>query len=362
VAAQLTGLRQELRRHIEVRALVSTQEAAIVHAEQATNLRKTLEVRAQLAADEAKSYADHGLGVLAASLAAANRVVVDATKRISAVENALASAEFVTRFDNIERELGGMVSDYNTQLRNVEHRIEFVRTSEFIPRLENIERELGRLVNDYNTQLRNVEHRVEFVRSETMYEMQASRYRGSGQAPARTVARITEPAKVEAMRATGLRLNVGCGHIQLDGYLNVDSRALPGIDVVADATNLPFQENELAEIYSSHLVEHFTSHILERVLLPHWSALLQSGGVLTTIAPDGAAMLQALHDGEMEFSDFKEVIFGGQDYDGDFHYNILTPKTFSEALGRVGFKDIVEEYAGRRNGKCLEFKISARKA
>ena len=36
------------------------------------------------------------------------------------------------------------------------------------------------------------------------------------------------------------RLNLGCGHIPLDGYVNVDIRALPGVDVVAPVDALPF--------------------------------------------------------------------------------------------------------------------------
>lgn len=147
----------------------------------------------------------------------------------------------------------------------------------------------------------------------------------------------------------------------LADYLNVDGRELPGVDVIADATHLPFEANELLEIHSAHLVEHFSSHMMERVVLPYWFSLLKSGGTLTTVAPDGAAMLTAVNSGDMPFDDFREVLFGGQEYEGDFHYNLITPESWSDNLNAAGFVKIKVEYAGKRNGKCFEFKISAEK-
>jgi hypothetical protein len=98
------------------------------------------------------------------------------------------------------------------------------------------------------------------------------------------------------------------------------------------------------------------------VLLPYWLAKLQNGGTLTTVVSDGAAMLQAVSNGSMDFDDFREVLFGAQDYDGDFHYNLVTPASYARSLSRAGFIEIREDYVGQRTGKCFEFMISARKA
>lgn len=38
-----------------------------------------------------------------------------------------------------------------------------------------------------------------------------------------------------------IRLNLGCGHIPVKGYINVDARDLPGVDVVADISSLPLK-------------------------------------------------------------------------------------------------------------------------
>jgi len=376
----------DMLRHIEIRALMSVQEAR--HEKDGQALPKLIETRAQIATAEAKAYADQSIGSLSKSLGASNRIVVGMMKRLAETEGTLARlAGTASRIDAIPEILNARITPVEIAMKEEGEaliaRIAPIETAmkedsetlialkdgaaiaraEFTARCDALERELNRIIGDYNAQLRNAEHRIEFIRSETMYEMQAANYRASAPpSPARTEARIVAPAKVEAMRATGLKLNIGCGHIQLDGYLNADSRELPGIDVITDASNIPFAKNELAEIRSSHLVEHFTSHILERVVLPHWHSLLRPDGVLTTIAPDGAAMLEAVAKDEMSFDDFREVLFGGQDYDGDFHYNLITPDTFTGYLLRAGFKDITREYVGKRNGKCFEFKISAKKA
>lgn len=70
-----------------------------------------------------------------------------------------------------------------------------------------------------------------------------------------------------------LRLNLGSGNRPLAGYVNVDSRALPTVDVVADVRSLPFPDGSAAEIEASSLLEHFEDPYavldeIHRVLAP----------------------------------------------------------------------------------------------
>ena len=385
---EIDARHRALMRHIEVRSIAGLREALQASVAERIKLQKVIESRATIAGAEARAYADESVGALSKSLAASNRVVVNTVKRVNALElellakaNALAEAQSSTAEQLAETEEKvlsriNLVPDIlNARIKPLDEAIDNIAKSllkineipsvprEIIDRLEKTEMELGRIVADYNMQMRNAEQRIEFIRSETLYEMQASALRASAETfSERTIPRILNQGKVDAMREGGLRINVGCGQHQIEGFLNVDRRSLPGIDVVADATNIPFERGELLEIRSSHLVEHFSSYILDRVLLPHWASLLQAGGTLTTVAPDGAAMLKAVNDGTMEFEDFREVLFGSQDYDGDFHYNLITPNSFSESLRRAGFVEIHEEYSAKRNGKCFEFKITAKKA
>ena len=60
-----------------------------------------------------------------------------------------------------------------------------------------------------------------------------------------------------------LKLNLGCGRTILDGWINVDAVALPGVDVVADLDRcrtapLPFDDASAGEFLLSHVLEHLS--------------------------------------------------------------------------------------------------------
>jgi predicted SAM-dependent methyltransferase len=204
--------------------------------------------------------------------------------------------------------------------------------------------------------------RVEFVRQELMFEM---RY---GQSPEsceskkiKTKAKILSPEKLAAARNEQIRINLGCGHIPVKGYLNIDRRSLPNVDIVAEVVQLPFEPGDVHEIFSAHLLEHFPKEQLRRELLPYFFNLLKEGGEFRAIVPDAEAMIREYSIGQYSYDDMREVIYGAQDYEGDFHFNMFTPTSLHELLHEAGFKNITIVESGRKNGKCFEFEISALK-
>lgn len=202
--------------------------------------------------------------------------------------------------------------------------------------------------------------RVEFVRREMMFEFRHGRAKPD--LSALTVeTRVISTDKFEAQRSAP-RLNLGCGHITVDGYLNVDRRELPGVDIVAEADKLPFQSGEVAEIRSAHLLEHFPQEELKRSLLPYWLDLLKPGGLFVAVVPDLAEMVAATSRGEYEFAAFREVFFGAQDYIGDYHYNMFTPESLQALLAEAGYENPQILARGHRNGACFEFEIAARRS
>jgi SAM-dependent methyltransferase len=56
------------------------------------------------------------------------------------------------------------------------------------------------------------------------------------------------------------RLNLGCGHNPIAGYVNLDRADLPGVDVVHDLESfpLPFADDTIDEIIGVDLIEHIT--------------------------------------------------------------------------------------------------------
>ena len=86
-----------------------------------------------------------------------------------------------------------------------------------------------------------------------------------------------------------MKLDLGCGTRKRDGFVGVDVRAFPGVEVVADLRQRwPWPDGGVSEVYSSHFVEHLDSgerihfvNELYRVLVPggratlvtpHWSS------------------------------------------------------------------------------------------
>lgn len=203
--------------------------------------------------------------------------------------------------------------------------------------------------------------RLEFIRRETLFELrkQLNITGGARSERPKVQPRIIAAEKVQEPGPK--KLNLGCGHVPMPAYINIDSRELPDVDVIAEIDALPFPPRSIDEIFSSHLIEHFTERILRDTVLPYWNSLLKDGGELRFVTPDGSAMLKAYGDGTFTYAQLREVIYGGQEYEGDFHFTMLTPASATALLEAAGFKDVQVIAQGRRNGDCLEFEMRGTK-
>lgn len=176
----------------------------------------------------------------------------------------------------------------------------------------------------------------------------------------RPVEPVETHVKIDLGARTGaLRVNLGCGHASLPGYVNVNNRDLPSVDVVADVYALPFEDGTVAEFYSSHFIEHFPLEEFRRRLLPALRSKLAPGGIFRAVVADVDAMMRAYVAGDYPFDDVREVVYGCQNPGGDFHYNMFTPSSLTELLTAGGFSAVTIVEAERVNGKSPEFEIEA---
>jgi len=68
--------------------------------------------------------------------------------------------------------------------------------------------------------------------------------------------KLFQKAKLESV-AAGSRLHIGCGQEAIPGWINIDNRALPGVDRVLDVRQgLPFDDVEA--VYAEHFLEHLS--------------------------------------------------------------------------------------------------------
>src|SRR3989338_8456713 len=79
------------------------------------------------------------------------------------------------------------------------------------------------------------------------------------------------------------RLNLGCGENIKEGWVNLDSAALPGVDVVHDIEKIPFpfKDGEFDEILCRDVLEHVEYIPVLRELY----RILKPGGVLRVQVP-----------------------------------------------------------------------------
>lgn len=207
---------------------------------------------------------------------------------------------------------------------------------------------------EFDNSVDELARRVEFVRKEVLFEL---RYGHRGAVDDEAVeSRTVNPEKLEQMR-DAIRLNLGAGHVGKAEYLNVDARALEGIDVVADVGHLPFEKGTVAEIYSAHMLEHFPLEQLRTVLLPYWVSLLKDGGALVAVVPDMETMINEYVAGRFQFEELREVTYGSQEYEGDFHFNGFSQASIQALLSEAGLAEVAMRAFARRNGMCYEMEV-----
>ena len=136
-----------------------------------------------------------------------------------------------------------------------------------------------------------------------------------------------------------LKLNLGCGTVHLDGFVNVDIRYLPGVDKIEDIRYLrSFEDVSVDLIYACAVLEHLGRweyvHALKR-----WYDLLKPNGILRISVP-GWEELVGHYNQHHDLRILMGMLFGGQDYKENFHHHVWDFKIMDEDLRKVGFQDV----------------------
>jgi predicted SAM-dependent methyltransferase len=83
---------------------------------------------------------------------------------------------------------------------------------------------------------------------------------------------------LQLIRKPRVRLHIGSGRERLEGWVNVDAQALPGVDVVADVTKgLQFENVEA--IFAEHFIEHLPLDLAMGFLREAWRVLGRKGWI-----------------------------------------------------------------------------------
>jgi predicted SAM-dependent methyltransferase len=95
------------------------------------------------------------------------------------------------------------------------------------------------------------------------------------------------PFQLRSPRVTSKQyLDVGCGPNTHEGFINLEYRWHPGIDLCWDVTRgIPLPDHSLRGIFSEHCLEHFPLPTVYS-LLHEFKRLLAPGGTVRIIVPD----------------------------------------------------------------------------
>ena len=136
-----------------------------------------------------------------------------------------------------------------------------------------------------------------------------------------------------------MKLHIGCGTKHLEGYTNIDIRYLPGVDEVNNIRFLRnYKENSVDEIYACHVLEHFGRWEYKEVL-KRWFEILKPGGYIRLAVPNFEAICKYYN----KTNDLKSLIgllYGGQDYDENYHYITFDFTTLTNDLKNIGYSRV----------------------
>jgi predicted SAM-dependent methyltransferase len=142
--------------------------------------------------------------------------------------------------------------------------------------------------------------------------------------------------------SSGLKIHIGSGSINLQGWINIDARKLPHIHLVTDNLKLEeFKDDSISEIYLCHVMEHL-SFKESKALLKIFFLKLKSGGILRISVPDFKALVDVyLANGE-NLNQIKSALMGGQDYNYNYHKSIYDEKSLTNLLEQNSFTKILK--------------------
>ncbi len=172
---------------------------------------------------------------------------------------------------------------------------------------------------------------------------------------------VNKPDRISAELNNGKsnKLNLGCGRTIMDGWVNLDSVKLTGVDVVADLDKcehipLPFEDNRFEEIYASHLIEHLNNPLF---LMQELHRISKNGAKALFKVPYGSSdaayedPTHARHYFLNSFGYFSQPYYWRADYgySGDWCVEKITLCVDRERYSGRSSEDILHEVNTFRN-------------
>jgi predicted SAM-dependent methyltransferase len=144
-----------------------------------------------------------------------------------------------------------------------------------------------------------------------------------------------------------IKLNIGCGKTNFGpSWEHIDGANFPHIKW-HDIIDLPYGDESVDLIYSSHTLEYFDRQEVVKVL-KEWRRVLKPGGTLRLAVPDFQAMTKLYLEGNLErniqfdIEDFLGPLYGKMSLGKKsiYHKTAYDYKSLRKLLESCGFKNI----------------------
>ena len=136
-----------------------------------------------------------------------------------------------------------------------------------------------------------------------------------------------------------LKLHLGCGERYLPGFVHIDTRALPHVDVVAKLEELDMYEDcSIDMIYHCAVMEHMGRFDTVDIL-KEWKRVLKPGGILRSSVPNFEAVVEAYSNGH-GLAALLGILYGKADYPENVHHTMFDRPYFTNCLIEAGFTNI----------------------
>lgn len=142
------------------------------------------------------------------------------------------------------------------------------------------------------------------------------------------------------VRSSGLKIHLGAGPINIQGWINIDARGDSHIHLQSNGFDLKeFADGAVSEIYMCHVLEHFSFEETKKVLKT-MHGKLKTGGVLRLSVSDFDQLVAIYHASGNDLELIKMALMGGQDYEYNFHKGVFNKTLLSNLLIFCGFDGV----------------------
>jgi len=137
-----------------------------------------------------------------------------------------------------------------------------------------------------------------------------------------------------------MKLHIGCGEKRLPNYKHMDVMEAPHIDYVCNTLEMSMIDDaSVTEIYACHILEHVKRTEVVDVL-KEWKRVLTNGGVIRIAVPDFEAVVEQ-YKTTGDLKKYLGLLYGGQDYDYNFHYITFDYGFLKGILQEAGFENVM---------------------